>query len=174
MKIRKMTLCALFAALLCVLAPLSVPIGPVPISLASFVAYLAGSVLGAGYGALSVFLYVLLGAFGLPVFAGWAGGLGVVAGLTGGYIVGFIPCAACSGLLAGRLRGWGDPCGMLLGTAVLYAVGTLWFILQTGNTLAVALAGCVLPFLPGDALKIAAASLLAPRLRAALSRSAGN
>lgn len=173
MKTRRMTLTALFAALMCVVAPFSIPVGPVPVSLASLTAYLAGGVLGSGGGALAVFLYVLLGAAGLPVFAGWSGGLGAVVGLTGGYIVGFIPCAACAGIGAGKGRALTGVVGMLLGTAVLYAVGTAWFLYQTGSSLTAALAGCVLPFLPGDALKILAAALLAPKLRAALAQSAG-
>lgn len=168
MKTRRMVLVALFAALLCVLAPLAVPAGPVPITLATFVVYLAGGLLGAKGGTAAVALYLLLGLMGLPVFSAYQAGLGVVAGVTGGYLVGYLPCALLTGLFAGRGR-WGDAAGMLLGTAVLYAIGTVWFMLQSKNGLAAALSLCVLPFLPGDAVKIALAALLCPRLRPAVS-----
>lgn len=172
MKTRDMCLTALMAALICVAGPLSVPVGPVPISLASFAVYLAGAVLGAKRGALAVALYVLLGAAGIPVFSGFSGGVQKLAGITGGYIVGYLPCAWITGFAAGRdgERKWFLPLGMAVGTAALYAVGTAWFMIQSGSALGAALAACVIPFLPGDAIKIAAASVIAWPVRRALYR----
>ena len=173
MKTKDLTLTAVMAALLCLAGPMSLSIGPVPLSLASFAVYLAGAVLGPRRGAAAVGIYLLLGLIGIPVFSGFSGGFQKLAGVTGGYLAGYLPCALLSGLGARRALSGKKallPGGMILGTAVLYLIGTAWFLLQTGQTLAGALSLCVLPFLPGDAVKIAAASLLTPPLRKALAR----
>ena len=100
---RNLVLCAVCAAITCILAPLSIPLaGGVPISLATFAVMLSGVLLGGSMGAVSQLIYVLLGAVGLPVFAGWTGGLGNVLGMTGGFIIGYIPCAWLTGLIYHR------------------------------------------------------------------------
>lgn len=178
MKTKDLVLCALCAAITCILAPLSIPTpGGVPISLATFAVMLSGLVLGARLGALSQLIYVLLGSVGLPVFAGWTGGFGLVMGMTGGYIVGYILLAFFTGLIyfakgkkeTGAAKYVWMVLGMLAGTAVLYAFGTVWFMKVTGMDLAGSLAACVLPFLPGDAVKIAGAAILGGRIEKALS-----
>lgn len=162
MKTRDMTMTAVSAALLCILGPLSIAIGPVPLSLATFGVYLAGALLGPKKGTLAVGLYLLIGVAGVPVFSGFSGGFQKLAGVTGGYLAGYLPCAFMTGL--GALRQEKHfavlPAMMAAGTAVLYLNGTLWFMAQTGNGLGPALSLCVVPFLPGDAMKIAAASLI--------------
>ena len=170
---RNMVYSAVFAAAMCVIAPFSVAIGPVPLSFATFAVYLTAGALGWRYGALSVALYIALGAVGLPVFSAFEGGFHKIAGVTGGYIVGYIPCAMAVGLAAGRQRhkALAYAAGMAAGTALLYACGTAWFMLATGNALIPSLALCVIPFLPGDAAKIAAACIAAPKLRSALSKT---
>lgn len=171
-KTRDLTQTALFAALLCVTAPWSVPIGPIPLSLATFAVYLAAAVLGWKRGTLAVLVYLLLGAAGLPVFTGFAGGLHKLAGPTGGYLAGYLPCALLTGIFSERSRGAPfSAVGMVLGTAVLYALGTAWFCVQSGSGVGHALAVCVLPFLPGDGAKIAAAAALAAFLRPVLDRA---
>ena len=90
----EMVLCAFCAAVTCVLAPISVPLaGEVPISLATFAVLLSGILLGAKFGAISQLIYVLLGSVGVPVFAGWTGGIGITLGVTGGYIIGLRLCS---------------------------------------------------------------------------------
>ena len=87
----ELVLCALCAAVTCILAPISVPLaGEVPISLATFAVLLSGILLGGRFGAISQLVYVLLGSVGVPVFAGWTGGIGITLGVTGGYIIGYI------------------------------------------------------------------------------------
>jgi biotin transport system substrate-specific component len=170
---------ALAAAIICVLAPVALPIGPVPITLATFVIYVAGAALGARRGAAAVALYAAIGTVGLPVFSGFSGGVHVLAGPTGGYIAGYILCAAASGFFAdaaarreargvfGRAeRSCLYAAGMVTGTLLCYTMGTAWFVLRSGSTLDAALAVCVLPFLPLDAVKIAAASIISPMIRA--------
>ena len=163
-----LVLCALCAAVTCILAPLSVPLaGEVPISLATFAVLLSGILLGAKLGGLSQLIYVLLGSVGVPVFAGWTGGIGITLGVTGGYIIGYIPMAFVAGLLYhkfGRNESGARKyivmfISMALATAVLYM------------TLAASLAACVIPFLPGDLIKIIAVMLVAPPIEAALKRA---
>ena len=165
MKTKQLVRIALMAAVLCVLAPWKIPVGPIPITLASFGVYLAAGVLGPLVGTIAVVVYVLLGAVGVPVFSGFTGGAGCLLGLTGGYILGYIPCAAVSGLLMGRNAPlWRRALALVAGTAVLYALGTAMYCIQSGKALAAALAACVLPFLPLDAVKIAVCAVALPLL----------
>ena len=173
MKTRDLTIIAVMAALICVAGPLSISIGPIPLSLASFAVYMAGAVLGAKKGTLAAGIYLLLGLVGLPVFSGFSGGFQKLIGVTGGYLVGYLPCACITGLAVkpdspDSGPQWRLPAFMALGTAVLYLIGTAWFMIQTRNTLAASMGMCVIPFLPGDAVKIVAASLLARLVRKAL------
>ncbi len=161
----------LFTALIAVFSQIQIPLGAglVPISLATFGVMLSGLLLGWKYGALSVAAYILLGAAGVPVFAGFKAGAAALAGPTGGYIVGYLFYAGLAGLPVSRYQEsfWGRCFFMLLGTACCYLLGTFWFAHVTGRTAAESLSLCVLPFLPGDAAKIILASFLAPRLRKA-------
>jgi biotin transport system substrate-specific component len=167
---RRLVFCALFTALIAIFSQLQLPVGPVPVSLATLGVMLCGLLLGWRYGALAVGAYILLGAVGVPVFAGFQGGAGRLLGPTGGYIVGYLFYALLAGLNLPRLqeRFWGRCVLLLLGTAVCYGLGTVWFVHISGRTLAESLSLCVVPFLPGDAAKIALAAFLTPRLRKAL------
>ena len=174
MKISSRTIAftALLAAIICAIAPWTVPIGPIPVSLATFGIYIASCVIDAKHGTVATIVYVVLGEIGVPVFSGARGGFGVIAGPTGGYIVGYVFLAVVTGLLIDFLgrekRIWIYPIAMIAGTAVLYAFGTAWFLIvytRTGAiTLGVVLAKCVLPFLLPDAVKLALATLLRARL----------
>lgn len=163
----------LMAALMCILGPLSIPIGAVPISFTNFAIYLAVYVAGTKLGLLSFCVYLLLGAAGLPIFSGFSGGLAKLAGPTGGYLVGFLAMALISGLFIAKSHG--RPAlsvfGMALGTIVAYLFGSVWFLLQAGCSLWHALTVCVFPFLIGDAVKILLAAKLGPMLRGALKKA---
>lgn len=172
MNVRRMCRLALMTALICIAAPLTIPIEPIPISLATLTVYLAGALLGLKDGTVAVALYLLIGAVGVPVFSNYGSGVAKLIGMTGGYLVGYLPCVALVGLAADR---WGDkkwvyPVAMVAGTLVLYALGTAWFMVQTGTNLAGAMTSCVLPFLPGDAAKIVVASVLGAILRDRLGK----
>ena len=163
---------AIMAAVTCVLAPLSIPIGPVPVSLTILAIYLALYLLGWKLGTVSFVVYLLLGLVGLPVFSGFSGGLGKLAGPTGGYIIGFLPMAIVAGLFIDRFRNRGlQFVGMVLGVVICYAFGTAWFCISTGSTLAAAMGLCVLPFLPFDLAKIVIVLILGPILRARLVKA---
>ena len=174
MRAKDMTLIAVTAALICIAGPLTIAAGPVPLSLATFAVYLAGAITGKKRGTIATGLYLLIGIIGIPVFSGFSGGFQKLAGVTGGYLIGYLPCAFLTGLGAERAekegRKWILPAMMIAGTAVLYGIGTAWFMIQTGNAPGAALGLCVLPFLPDDAAKIAAVTLLAGPVRKAVSR----
>lgn len=171
-------LTALFAALTAVGAWISIPLPftAVPITLATMLASLAGGLLGPWYGALSQVIYLLLGAAGVPVFHNMTGGVGILAGPTGGYLVGYITSALLCGILMRvfchtKTAWWGIAISSLVGLASCYVLGTIWFIRLSGTGLAASMAMCVIPFLPGDALKTIAIVLLLRKLKPALSRT---
>ena len=146
-KVQAMTRVALSAAALCIVAQFSVPIGAVPVTLQTLMVVLVGVLLGPKLGALLV--YLLLGCVGLPVFSGGTGGIGRLAGATGGYLIGFIPMAWLSGLCAERGYVHQTLCA-LAGYALLDALGTLQLMWVAQMNLAAALAAAVWPFLLKD------------------------
>ncbi|MEG2769960.1 MAG: biotin transporter BioY, partial [Oscillospiraceae bacterium] len=98
-KTRSLVLMAFFAALVAVCSQIIIPLPYVPINLALFAVYLAGSLLGAKYGGISMLIFLALGFVGAPVFAGMQGGVGILFGKTGGYIIGYVFCAVLVGFL---------------------------------------------------------------------------
>lgn len=172
---RRLTFCALFAALLCVFSQLSIPLpGGVPINLALLAVYLCALLMPLKLCLFSIGAFLLLGVLGAPVFAGFRGGPSVLFGKTGGYLMGYLLCGGAVSLLAPRARSFAARCLiMLLGLFLCYAFGTAWFVKVSGLTLPVSLGYCVYPFLPGDAVKILAAALLAPRLAPVVKQYVG-
>lgn len=170
MRLRQSVLTALLAAALCVMAPLAVPLGPVPVTLATLGVYLAAGLLGPWRGAAAVGLYLLLGGVGVPVFAGFTAGFPVLFGVTGGYLWGYLPCVILTGLLCRGGRPALTPLWLFCGTAVLYAAGTAWYMLQTRVGLGAALLTAVVPCLMGDAVKMAVATALILPLRGRVNR----
>lgn len=168
-KTQKMVLCALFAALTAVLSQIVIPIGPVPINLATFAVFSAGALLGPGLGALSMAIWALLGSVGAPVFTMFRGGLSALLGPTGGYILGYIPAAFFTGLLIKKWRiknPWiRYPLAMFSGMLTYFVIGTSYFMFSTGTEFIESMMICVVPFIPGEAVKITVATLLARRLR---------
>ncbi len=165
-------LVALFAAILSICAPIGInlPFTEIPISLATFAVYMCGAVLGPVLGTASVVIYLLLGMVGVPVFAGYTAGVQKLAGPTGGYLIGYIFIALSTGIAVRVLpkKYLGYPIGMVVGTILCYALGTVWFMLQSGSSLVGSLSLCVYPFIPGDIIKIIAAIALAYPLNYAL------
>ena len=174
---KTMAMTALMTAVLCILGPLSIPIGPVPLSLTLVGVYLCAYTLGSRRGTLAVLVYVLLGAFGLPVFSGFAGGPAKLLGPTGGYIVGFLLTAFICGSFIGlseRISGKVmsvvvQAFGMLLGLFACYALGTIWFSFLADVTIVQALSTCVIPFVAFDMIKIALGMALGLTIKKALN-----
>lgn len=165
----------LMAAVICVLGPIAIPIpvSPVPISLATLVIYLFSYFLDWKGAVLGCLVYILLGTAGLPVFTGFSGGLAKLAGPTGGYLVGYLFLAAFCGLfiqLYPQKRAL-HLVGMILGTAFLYGFGTVWLIYQMRLTFVEGLAMAVLPYLPGDTIKIIIALTAGPVIRERLKKA---
>ncbi|MGN0620523.1 MAG: biotin transporter BioY [Porcipelethomonas sp.] len=174
-KIFKMAMAGLMAALFCIAGPNAIPIpfSPVPISFTNLAIYIAAFVLEWKLCGLSVVIYILLGTAGLPVFSGYTGGLAKLAGPTGGYIIGFIFTAIICSLFIEKsgCKIYMNVIGMIAGLAVAYIFGTAWFMIQQHVSLVPALTMCVVPYLLGDALKIAAAAAVGPVIRSALVKA---
>ena len=186
-KLTDMILIGLFAALIAVCAQIQIPTA-VPFTLQTFAIFLTVGLLGGKRGTVSVVIYILLGMVGLPVFAGFKGGIAALLGTTGGYIIGFIfsallmwalekPVSSLFGKETGAdskkniFRKMAGPAiSMILGLIVCYIFGTAWFVIVYTNTkepigIMTALGWCVFPFIIPDLIKIALALVLTLRLR---------
>jgi len=172
-QLQMMAYASLLAALTAVGAYIAIPIGPVPIVLQSLFILLSGLLLGSTWGVAGVGIYLLAGAFGLPVFAGGAGGIGRILGPTGGYLLGFLPAVYVIGLISEQKKKSTliDITAMLCGTIIIYTCGVSWLKVLTGMDLKKAVAVGMIPFLIGDALKIAAAVFIAKSVRPVIGRS---
>lgn len=174
-KTHSLTFIGLLTAMMCVLAPFSAPIpfSPVPISLASLVIYFCAIIGGWKRAAISVTVYLLLGSIGVPVFAGWTAGFQKLAGPTGGYLIGYLFIAIIVGYFADKFEEKRLLCllGLILGTLVCYLFGTIWLAALMDLSFVKALFLGIIPYLPGDAIKIALALLCAIPLRKRLKSS---
>ncbi|MEE8886816.1 MAG: biotin transporter BioY [Eubacteriales bacterium] len=175
-KTRNLVFCALMAAVMCVLSPFAVPVGPVPITLATLVLYFMIYIIGWKRSIISTAIYILLGIVGLPVFSGGNAGPGVIAGPTGGFIIGYIPMIVVMGILMEKHRtnSLKDHVlcmiYMIIGTVVLYAVGLVWFMIMMQSDFATAFAACCAPFIVNDLIKMALAMIFGPMLHSRLAR----
>lgn len=152
-----------FAVLTAVGAAVSVPLpfSPVPITMQTFFVVLAGAVLGPVWGPVSQMTYVMAGLAGLPVFAGGTAGPGILAGATGGYLIGFVPAAWLAGLLVRPGSSWIRLiAGLTAAHAVVFVCGLSQLSLFTGRSLAAAVQLGLLPFVSGTVLKVTAAAAL--------------
>ena len=170
---------ALFTCLIAVCSWISIPT-TIPFTLQTFAVFMAVLCLGGRNGTLSILVYILLGAVGVPVFAGFTGGVGILLGSTGGYILGFL----LTGILFWVFKSiaykniWMNIIFCVIGLLICYAFGTVWFMVVYGNTtgsigLWTALMWCVIPYLAWDALKIGLAVILGRRLRPVLAKFMG-
>ena len=171
----KMAYISLGAVLIALCSWISVP-ATVPFTLQTFAVLLVCDLLGGRWGLVSVLLYLLLGAVGLPVFAGFKGGLGSLMGVTGGYLLGFVFSALAVGLIT-KFFGRSFPVlivSMVLGLVLCYAFGSAWFQIlyirtKGAITTGAVLSACVIPYLIPDAIKIALAAVLGRRLQPHIS-----
>ena len=168
--IRSMALCSLCTAIIAVCSQIMIPL-TVPFTMQTFAVFCALGILGGKWGTVSVLLYILLGAVGVPVFAEFTGGLGIILGTTGGYIVGFLLSALAYWGIT-KLFGNGVfvmAAAMAAGLLLCYAFGTVWFMAVYARDngavgLATALSLCVFPFIIPDAVKISLAILISRRV----------
>lgn len=170
---------AVFAVLMAICSWISIPTA-IPFTLQTFAVFLAVIVLGGKRGTMSVLVFVLLGAVGVPVFAGFTGGLYVILGNTGGYIIGFLFAGLLMWLME-RLFGrkmWVQAASMLFGMVTYYVFGTIWFMIVYMRTtgpvgLTAVLGWCVIPFIIPDLIKAALALFLGNTLRKPLASMIG-
>lgn len=168
---KDMVYIAMFACLMAICAWISIP-GQIPFTLQTMGVFLAVGLLGGRRGTLAILVYVLMGAIGLPVFSGFAGGFGKLLGATGGYIVGFLFSALimwAMEAIPGKKK-WVLPLSMVLGLLACYAFGTAWFLVvytksKGAISLAAVLGMCVIPYIIPDAVKIACALVLTKILK---------
>lgn len=174
LKTRNLILSGLFAAITALLAQVSIllPFSPVPITGQVFGVFLAGGILGGYWGPLSMLVYLLLGAAGLPVFSNAQGGLHIILGPTGGYLLGFVVGSYFLGKLAEKRNSYPiTVSGMLICLAFIYSLGAFQLALLAGLNLKQTLLLGVLPFLPLDVIKLFAAAGLTLAVKRKLLRA---
>lgn len=157
MNTKELVITGMFTAIICVMSQLFIPIQPIPFTLALFAIFLTGALLPPKYAFLSVLAYLLLGAFGLPVFAEFRGGIHILTGMTGGYIMAYPLMAFITALFYKsfkKAKGLALSLGMLLSLLLCYLIGTLWFTFVANTSFIYALTVCVFPFVLFDLFKI--------------------
>lgn len=169
--------CALFAAIVCIFSFITVPIGPIPITLAIFAVMLTGIVLGFKKGAVAVIVYILIGVCGIPVFSGGKSGVAAIIGPTGGYIWSYIFMVIIIGFVSNRsmrnktLSVIINIAGCILGTFVCYMCGTLQYSITANISFVKALSVCVLPFIVLDLIKAICASIIGEVIKTVLNKA---
>ncbi len=173
MKTKSMVLCAVFSAILCIFCVLTVPIGTVPVSMATFAIMLTAIILGPKKGSISVIIYILLGSVGLPVFSGFKGGFQVLVGPTGGYIWSYIFMVLLIGSVTKKYANSRIIIfiSCVASIIICYIFGTVQFALVQGTSFVSALSVCVLPFIPFDILKAILAVFLGSAVKTRLIKA---
>ncbi|WP_279160104.1 biotin transporter BioY [Thomasclavelia cocleata] len=169
-KIKNMCYCSMFACIVALLAQIKIDLpGLVPITLQTLGIYIIACSLTPKLAVITTIVYVIMGSIGLPVFTGFRGGLSSLLGPTGGYIFSFpITSLIISIIINNKNSIIRKIIAMIVGTAVCYLIGTIWFIYVTNNTIITALTVCVIPFIFGDIIKIAIASTLSAKIKTKL------
>lgn len=163
---QKSVFSALATAILCVVAPFSLNIGAVPISLSTFVIIICAGFLGKTLGSLSVAVYIILGLCGLPIFSNFLGGPQVLFGITGGFVLGYLPLAFLTGLFYDKFKTVSlRILGTVLGLTVLYIIGIIWFIFIFDNIGFSAIVIYFLPIFCIDILKAVLATFILTKVR---------
>ncbi|WAW14357.1 biotin transporter BioY [Peptostreptococcus equinus] len=171
LSVREITYIGLFAAIICVLSPISIPMPyGVPMTLQTFIIPLAGVILGAKQGTIANIIYLLLGAIGLPVFAGFSGGMSVILGPTGGFLISFQIMAFLAGLGVKGKKHSKLILFLLLGAVVNFLAGMIVFSIVTSNSISVAFTACVLPFIPTTIIKILLIDIIGLRIKTTMPK----
>lgn len=158
----KRILAAIFTAILCIFAPLSIPLGPIPVSLTNFCIFLELLILGPVSTLISFGLYLLIGVAGLPVFSGFQGGFAKLIGPTGGFLIGFFVLIALSGILLKYCKNKVlKVCALIIGCWADYVVGSIWYAYICHVGAKSAFLVCVVPFVIIDIIKIIAVVIIA-------------
>ncbi len=169
MKTKELTKIALMAAIICILAPISIPIpiSPVALTLGTFALYLSVYILNIKQALVAVALYLALGAVGLPVFSGYTAGIAKFAGPGGGYLVGYLFLVGISRYFVGKYPNSSklQMAGALLGTVITYTIGTFWLATGTNTGFLAALPMGALVFIPLDIVKLILANVVGRKMQ---------
>ena len=159
-------LVGVFVAIISICAWISIPMVPIPITLQILGVFITASILGAKLGTVSIIIYILLGAVGLPVFSNFTGGFGILLSPTGGFIIGFIFTALTIGIITSFKNSiLTNTLAMILGLLLCYIFGTVWYCIYAGVDFITAVLFCVVPFLIGDSVKICISAILVTKLK---------
>lgn len=165
------TTTAMMSAVICVCSPLSITVGPIPLSLTNFIIFLSIYLLGTRLSIISLLAYFLIGIMGFPVFSGFMSGIGIFLGPTGGYLIGFIPMIEIAGWFITHFTRYSwHVFGCILGCVSCYALGTVGYCLYSSVNIFRALPICVFPFILTDFLKILLAPFVGVILQKRLSK----
>ena len=176
MSTQDLVMTGMFTAVICVMAQISIQTQPIPFTLALFAIFLTGALLSPRYAFLSVLVYLLLGAFGVPVFAGLKGGIQHLTGMTGGYLMAYPLMAFVTSLFYKHIKKYkifALAIGMLVSLFLCYMIGTVWFSFITGTDFYKSLTLCVFPFILFDLLKIVLAISVSMVIRKTAMKSFG-
>ncbi len=171
--VRELCISALFTAIICVMAQISIPIQPVPFTFSVLAIFLTGAILPPRMAIMSTLAYILLGAVGVPVFAGFKGGLNALVGMTGGYIAAFpimalVISLACTKFKQSKVIA--PAVGMIISLVICYGLGTAWFCYVSGSGFIRGLSLCVIPYIPFDILKLILATGFAYSIKKVFAR----
>jgi biotin transport system substrate-specific component len=173
---KDLVMTAMFTAVICVMSQISIPTQPIPFTLSLFAIFLTGALLSPRFAFLSVLIYLLLGAFGVPVFAGFKGGPDRLIGMTGGYLMAYplmaIVIALCYKYIK-KHKILALSIGMITSLFLCYLLGTLWFMFVSGNNLYTSLTLCVFPYVLFDIVKIVLAISISTVIRKTAMKSYG-
>ncbi len=166
---------AIFAAATAALGFISIPLpfSPIPITCQNLVIMLAGSILTVRQAALSIITFLLLGAIGLPVFTGGTGGIGVIVGPRGGYLIGYLAGAVVIALIRGHHNNWSRLAlaNIIGGVLIVYTFGIAWLSFVTGIGIQAAITTGALPFIPGDLCKVFIATVTGAAVNSRLGKT---
>lgn len=172
LSIQDMCYIGIFTTLITICAQVSIPMPyGVPMTLQTFAIPLAGVVLGVRNGVLATLTYLFLGVVGLPVFAEFAGGLGIVLGPTGGFLLSFPLMALTAGIGERMHSKMGLLCGICMGVIINYLCGMIYFTIVMSSDIKTAFIACVLPFIPTAVIKVVLTAVLGKKLKTALVKS---
>lgn len=166
MKIRDLTVCAVFAAIFALCSWIHIP-GPIPFTMQTFGIYLALFLMGGKRATISTVVYLVLGLVGLPVFSGFQGGASALFGATGGYLFGFGAMSGIYWVLSEKKMN--KVISAVIGMIVCYIIGTVWYaaVYLGGGAAGIftALMQCVLPYILPDAIKLTLAYIVSKRIK---------
>ena len=163
---------AIMAAVICILGPLSIPIGLIPVSLTPFTVFVSVYILGQKSGTISCFIYLLIGLIGVPVFSGFEGGPGKLFGPTGGFLIAFLAMAWIAGAFYDKTNKiWLQILGSILALLVCYLLGTAWLAWQANIQILKAIQVAVIPFVIFDIAKVFVAVFLGKAVKYALNKA---